>query len=98
MYYRKQQVGAFTDYITLMTRSKKVLDKMFKKQDTNANQFGLYINQYKTKYFELGTKVAKPEKIKFKIYENKDYTFEKVDQFEYLDMKTSNKVKRYTEI
>lgn len=48
--------------IALITRLKKVLEKMFKKLDTNANQFELYINEDKTKCIELRAKKKQSQK------------------------------------
>lgn len=58
---------------------------MFRKIEVTAKQFGLYINEDKTKYFKMRARETIPEgKIKIKSNDNREYNFEKVNQFKYL--------------
>lgn len=88
MYYGKQHMQI------IIIKSKRGLEKMFKKLDTSTNQLRLYINEDKTKYCELRTKVTKSEKIKIKVCENKESTFYRVDQLEYLGVTILSKARK----
>lgn len=84
IYYKKHQVIAYADDIAIITRSIIELKKMFRSLENVSRRYGLHINEDKTKYLELLTgKETVAEKLDI-TSSDKNYSFQKVKNFEYL--------------
>lgn len=85
IYYSRYQCIAYADDIALVSRSKKELEKVFWRLEAVAKEYGLNINEGKTKYMERKDKESEVQG-EFKTSKSgaKTYTFEKVNNFEYL--------------
>jgi hypothetical protein len=77
-YTKLSQICAYSDDLTIMTRTKNELKRVYLTLEKEANQFGLYTNLTKTKYMHLNTNISE------RMLCIGDKTFEIVQKFIYL--------------
>lgn len=94
----RHQVVAFADDIAIITRTKQELITVFKKLEHKAKEYGLTINEQKTKYLKLRNHNEENEN-GIQIQSNeKAYAFERVRQFDYLGVTIEDKSEEESEI
>lgn len=97
IYYTRQQIIAYADDLTIVARTKKELQKVFIKLEAKSKEYGLYINEEKTKYMVLRDEEGQMNNIRFQI-ENKEYKFQQVKILEYLGVTLTHNCKEDVEI
>jgi len=90
---RLSQHLAYADDVNLIARNKSTLKELFTALEMAANDFGLKINEDKTKY--MTTNLDDTSESKFEIH---NYKFELVKEFKYLGSIISNKGGSQTDI
>lgn len=84
IYGSRHQCLAYADDIVLMTRSKRELERVFKLLVGKAREYGLEINESKTKYMVMKDNDC-GENISLRINcAERNYTIQKVEQIDYL--------------
>nr|CAH7760928.1 unnamed protein product [Callosobruchus chinensis] len=99
VYHNRHQIIAYADDITLVTRTKDELNKIFNEIERHSKMYGLVINEEKTKYMAMRTdEEGKGKHLVLKGDQAKVYKFERVEQFVYLGVIITTNSAEDTEI
>lgn len=92
IYGSRHQCLAYADDIVLMARSKEEVIRLFKSLEEKAKEYGLTINENKTKYMVMKDNNNRPsDNLVIHSKRNQEYTIEKVEQIEYLGVTLTNR-------
>uniref|UniRef100_V5GVD6 Reverse transcriptase domain-containing protein n=1 Tax=Anoplophora glabripennis TaxID=217634 RepID=V5GVD6_ANOGL len=85
IYGSRHQCLAYADDIVLMARSEEEVTRVFKLLEAKAREYGLAINENKTKYMVMKNNTrGLPANLNISCTANRRYTIERVEQVEYL--------------